>query len=498
MSVTTCGAGEQRVTKMDGSGGAVWHRKGMVAPAEQEVFCRKDTGYRGIWHGQTPLDNEYKYKYSGGLGTYCAKHRSLGVYSAEAKKTFFCYGGTSPEGHAMDMSISAGKHMADIKLFGPKQLWHMVSYFDHETGEVARPTILLDKWTGDPHDNPVLSMDDKGYLYVFSPTHGTWTSPSFIHRSVEPYSIDKFETVLTSVFCYPQPWFIPGKGFVLMHTQYEDGKRWLAVSASPDGRTWTRPRLLAHIERGQYQISNVHDGRIVTAFNYHPQKGGLEARTNLYVMQSDDFGTTWTTVTGETLTLPLDKKDNPALVKNYEKAKRLVYMKDLVFDHEGNPLVLYITSGGNKSGPKNDPRTWTVARWMKGEWIFNEITNSDSNYDMGSLYVEGDGTWRLIAPTGDGPQPYNPGGEMQMWTSADEGAIWNKLRDLTAGSERNHTYARRPVNAHPDFYAFWADGHGREPSISRLYYCNKAGDVFVLPETMKDDTAKADKLLREK
>jgi hypothetical protein len=55
----------------------------------------------------------------------------------------------------------------------------------------------------------------------------------------------------------------------------------------------------------------------------------------------------------------------------------------------------------------------------------------------------------------------------------------------------NHTYARRPVDAHPNFYAFWADGHGRQPSESRLYFCDKTGRrVFRLPPVMKNDFEK--------
>ncbi len=79
---------------------------------------------------------------------------------------------------------------------------------------------------------------------------------------------------------------------------------------------------------------------------------------------------------------------------------------------------------------------------------------------------------------------------MILWTSTDEGETWTRTRQLTANSTRNHTYARRPVNAHPDFYAFWADGHAREPSVSQLYFCNRSGDVFVLPARMTADTAK--------
>ncbi|MHC4431002.1 MAG: hypothetical protein ACYTBS_04110, partial [Planctomycetota bacterium] len=53
---------------------------------------KKDTGYRGIWYMNQPSGDEYVYKYSGGLGTYCAKHKPFAVYCDEVKKTFFCYG----------------------------------------------------------------------------------------------------------------------------------------------------------------------------------------------------------------------------------------------------------------------------------------------------------------------------------------------------------------------------------------------------------------------
>ena len=105
---------------------------------------------------------------------------------------------------------------------------------------------------------------------------------------------------------------------------------------------------------------------------------------------------------------------------------------------------------------------------------------------MGSLFIEVDGTWRLIAPTETGPQPYNPGGEIAMWKSKDQGQSWSKVKQLTQNSEFNHTYVRRPVNAHTDFYAFWADGHGRQPSESSLYFCDQSGKVFKLPKKVPE------------
>jgi len=116
------------------------------------------------------------------------------------------------------------------------------------------------------------------------------------------------------------------------------------------------------------------------------------------------------------------------------------------------------------------------------------VTTTDHNYDMGSIYIEDDGTWRIIAPTSPGPQAWCTGGEMVMWTSADQGKTWKKICDLTKGSRFNHTYARKPVNAHDGFYAFWADGDALKPSESHLYFASKSGEVRMLPFTMTRDT----------
>jgi hypothetical protein len=76
---------------------------------------------------------------------------------------------------------------------------------------------------------------------------------------------------------------------------------------------------------------------------------------------------------------------------------------------------------------------------------------------------------------------------MTMWTSLDEGKPWKKTVNLTRGSPRNHAYARRPVHAHPDFYAFWADGDADRLSESHLYFCNQSGDgVWRLPYDMTE------------
>lgn len=456
-----------------GRDGGAWASTGgsvTAKPMEKArvLLNRREDGYRGIWYYNQKSNDEYVYKYSGGLGTYCAKHIPHAWYVPEVNKTFFTYGGAYKD---------------------TNRLIHMVSYYDHETGEVPRPLLLLDKQTDDAHDNPVINVDPKGYIWIFSSSHGTGR-PSYISRSAEPYSIEKFELMWDGNFSYPQPHLIPGKGWLFMHTHYTGGRA-ICMTTSEDGVNWTERRFLSRMAQGHYQITNRFEQKVGSAFNYHPPEKGLNWRTNLYYMESDDFGETWKTVDGQVLEPMLEDPNSPCRVAEYESKGLNVYMKDITFDASGRPVILYLTSKGYESGPENMPRMWTVARWTGEEWqILPSNIISDNNYDTGSLYVESDTQWRIIGPTEVGPQPYNPGGEVAMWLTEDEGKSWTMVKQMTKNSSYNHTYVRRPVNANPQFYGFWADGHGREPSISRLYFCNQKGDVFRLPFDMEGDMAK--------
>ncbi|MFK8114374.1 MAG: BNR-4 repeat-containing protein [Rubripirellula sp.] len=440
----------------------------------------KAEGYRGIWYMNSPSKDEYAYKYSGGLGTYCAKHKPFAIYSPQVNKTFFCYGGARKD--------------------NSRKLLHMVSYFDHATRTVPRPTILLDKKTSDAHDNPVISIDGDGHLWIFSTSHGR-TRPSHIHRSVRPYDIEEFELVSATRidgdvknpinnFSYLQAWHSKDNEFQVFFTRYGyPAKRTICFMNSRDGVAWSEWQRIAAIEEGHYQISGIGKSKIGSFFNFHPKGKGLNWRTNLYYVESPDGGRSWQTVDKKTLTLPLTTKENSALIYDYQTEGLNVYLKDLRFDEHDRPVLLYITSKGYQSGPGNDPRTWTIARWTGDDWIRSEVTTSDNNYDFGELWMITPNDWRIIGPTETGPQVYNPGGEIAMWTSQDQGATWKLTRQMTSGSSMNHTYVRRALNAHPDFIGIWADGHGRKPSDSSLYFTDREGTVFKLPETISGTSA---------
>ena len=85
-----------------------------------------------------------------------------------------------------------------------------------------------------------------------------------------------------------------------------------------------------------------------------------------------------------------------------------------------------------------------------------------------------------------------------MWISEDQGETWTKTLNVTRDSPRNHGYVRRPVNAHPDFYGFWADGNPEKLSESRLYFTDQSGrNVRALPYDMPGPFAEPSPLYPE-
>jgi hypothetical protein len=429
-------------------------------------------GYKGIWFTLGQF-TEMGDKYSGGLGTYTAKHVPLAIYAGEVEKTFFVYGGTT------------GEH--------DRYLLCMVGSFDHQTGMVSKPTVVYDKQgVDDPHDNPSLAIDGEGYLWVFVSGRGQHR-PGFKYKSRDPYSTEAFDQITEEEMTYPQPKYISGQGFLNLFTKYT-GVRELYYETSSDGENWSEDKKLSGIKRegdersGHYQMSSEHQGKVGTFMNWHPN-GNVDQRTNLYYVQTLDFGKTWTTIKEKVLDLPLTALDGPARVLDYFSHKQNVYLKDMDFDEDGHPVGLYILSGGHEAGPANGPREWHVVRWDGFEWQDHLVTTSDHNYDMGSLFIE-NGIWRVVGPTETEPQEHGGGGEVVIWESTDKGSSWQQVKQVTKNSVRNHNYIRRVVNGREPFRYFWADGNPDEFSPSLLYFGDFQGNVWQLPYDMYNDKQK--------
>ena len=244
---------------------------------------------------------------------------------------------------------------------------------------------------------------------------------------------------------------------------------------------------------GHYQISNSFDGKVIaTFFNRHPN-GIVDRRTDLYYVQSQDFGKKWTTVDEVKLQIPIREQASHARVVDYASQSKNIYIKDMGFDSDGNPACLYIRSYGHEPGRRSEPYEWCVTKWDGKKWCTSVVTTSDHNYDMGSLYILKD-EWSIVGPTEKGPQQWGVGGEIAIWQSTNEGETCKKRKTITRNSELSHSYVRRPVNFKNPFCFFWSDGHSHKFSKSELYFGNFQGEIWKLPYRMKSDYEKPIKI----
>jgi hypothetical protein len=432
------------------------------------VRREREDGYRGVWFTLGQTDGAYGDKYSGGLATYTMKHVPTAVHDAAVDRTFFTYG-------------AAGDSPRDLRV--------AVGAYDHETGHVARPTLVDEKpepdatygtaTVGDPHDNASCVLGPDGRLWVFVAGRARRRGGR-VYRAVEPHDTTAFELVAERIlFGYPQPWALDDCLLVLYTRYTEAGDRELYRTTLDTGGMWGQSTKIVGFG-GHYQVSEQMGDGVVTAFNWHPD-GNVDRRTNLYILATDDGGDTWQTMAGQTIQTPVAVRDNPALVVDYADRGRLVYLKDVAVDDDGNPAVLYLTSDGHPPGPDGAPRRLRVTRWTGTDWTTATVGTCTHNYDAGCLYP-GD-PWRVVAPTDPGPQRWGTGGEVVVYRRGDDG--WKRERALTADSERNHTYVRRPRNAVSPFEALWADGNTRRESASRLYMASQDGTAaWQLPDQM--------------
>jgi len=454
-------------------------------------------GYKGIWFNLEQY-SAYGPKYSGGLATYTAKHRPLAVYAPEVDKTFFTYGG-APSTGASDLRI-------------------MASWYDHANHLVPKPTEVLNKNTGDPHDNAAIQLDRDGYVWIFVSARNT-SRPGSIHRSDSPYRTESFTEVtpvnLGTNNAYPQILYLPGtcpgdERFFFFFTRYTNGRQ-LYFSSSSDGVAWVPVRKLASFG-GHYQVSNHSANRVGTAFNQHGD-GGIDNRTDLNYVQSDDYGSTWTTADGTPLSIPINSASSPARVVDYRSQQLLVYVKDLVFDDNGYPIIFYLTANdasgnGHQPGPDAEPRLMRVTRWTGSAWETTTMPQAPTaqstvihNYSMGSLSVDGT-TWTAVIPSGAGEPPapgasqavieryWGQGGEMETWQSTDFGHSWRKVRTITRDSPRKHGFARNVFGGNDPFFTLWADGNPEASTEVHLYFGDHLGSQYwKLPYNMSTDTA---------
>jgi hypothetical protein len=229
-------------------------------------------GYRSIWYYNQPQGDEYVYKYSGGLGTYTCKHRPLAVYRPEVNKTFFCYGGTD-ETTARCCTWSRTSTTPPAPCRG-RRCWSTNAPPTRTTTRSSRSTPR------DTSSSSPARTEPAAFVHLPQQT-------ALRHRRIRADRHDQLllhAAVPHSGQGVPFPAdHLPGRPGQLFPNQ--PGR--LRVDRAAAALA-VRPRTLS-------DQRTVRDGEAGQRVQLSSAGTGLNWRTNLYYMETSDFGETWPT-----------------------------------------------------------------------------------------------------------------------------------------------------------------------------------------------------------
>jgi hypothetical protein len=415
--------------------------------------------YDGISYILPQLFNNVP-KYGGGLATYTEMHRPIAVFDSRANKTFFVYGA--------DDSGFLGIYMG---------------CFDHESGEVCRPRRVTRKtWVDDPHDNAALLQDPDGYLWVMVSGRAN-LRPGEVWRSDSPNAIDLgFSRMNIYPFTYPQTWWTPSNGKILVYTRYgvANDHRLIHITLRPEEAGVGRQMIAG----SHYAVTHAVGDHVVLAYSDNP-RGDIDRRANVSVIQSMDGGRTWYSVDGRKVwdfgvAGLIPDGDRRTRVVDTMSHNTLVYLKDVRIDPEGSPVVLFVTSPSADPNDVRRPRCLQLARFdrQRREWRIEELSCAVlHNYSTGFL---SDDTRTVVFPLGMTTLGIANGAGGELWRGTNGATGWS-WEQLTFGSCKNNNYVRDVHGGSPGEFEFlWADGHPLERSYSSLYFWSQ-GEAVKLP-----------------
>lgn len=265
------------------------------------------------------------------------------------------------------------------------------------------------------HGNPVILIDDQGYIHLFCDAH---SSPIIYFKSNSAYDISAW-TQQTS----------PGNGTYPCIIQTSDNKFYLFNrdalgnnivyrTSSNRGATWS----------AEVVLTDFHDSGYYWGFRKDATDRihgfGHECTDTSIKRYNEDYfyfdGTNWKNSTDATLTLPIDVED----IRIYDSATKYTGFPAIDFDSNNNPSFIFVESdiAGNSTNC-----LYKFAKKTSGTWTFVNIASCNDILQRSILDIKTElimDAYLTRGGVGTGT-PYNYGGFIERWTTADGGLNWS-------------------------------------------------------------------------
>lgn len=356
-----------------------------------------------------------------------------------------------------------------------------VGWYDHNEGRVHRSVRVLERPPVSADDGPAMVLDEAGYIWIF--VGSDRPGAAVVLKSEQPNNASSFSVTARLSFSDPQPWYQGQRGFLLLCYVNKEDRCLPAMTTSRDGIQWAEPVVLADLGGRHCFVAGRHKDKIGLVFNRSLDKDHPDLYTDLYYLESRDWGQSWHSADGRKIELPIEQVDHFSRMRDYCSMKRITSIKDVNFDRMGNPTVLYMSTFAPEVRGRRLRKTWYTARWFR-QWYTTGLIMSDHIGDSGCLLIDERMNWTLLATTDPGLCEGMAGGDVVMWLSRDQGRSWYR-GTLT---EKRHCWGiRRAWPASAEMTAMWLGADIDDFQGATIYYSDDSGSVRKLPGGMDGD-----------
>jgi len=344
---------------------------------------------------------------------------------------------------------------------------HRILYYDHDSQSWSSSVKVADCVENDLHENPAITIDNGGYIYVFYNAHGNMR----MKKSTNPEDITSWGSAIDPTDgygTYPKCFVDSSNTIYLLHMHHgSDSPNVLAFTKSTDGgNTWANETIVVNLGSDYcYAFKAIIDSSDTIHLAFSIYDSSESSRRDVFYMQSTDGGDTWQKADGTSISIPAGEGD---VDKAYDSVG-FCQGFDLVIDSNNYPIMAY-----------SDDKVYGIVRWNGSTWESHSLgVSTDDVFNNIRLQVISDTTYRAWLFTDASIS--GRGGELKVYETTDNGANWTKIKDVTTDSPLLHRNITIPEDYNSEIEAIWNYGNWTDengPDCDILFY-GTAPPVFI-------------------